>query len=155
MPIERQVRITRSATSPRFATRILVTLANRHQHFVGGDDRSLFREDLPHRPTDGRYDVVLHLHRLQHDDDVAQADAVPRFDLDLDHHALHWRLDGPVATGALRRRWARRGGNRCGGPRRPRAPGAEAPRVARRLVPGDARRPPRLGGVAGEPGPTL
>src|SRR5256884_2381070 len=115
MAISRQVRITRSAISPRFATRTLVTLANRHQHFVGGDDRSLFGEDLPNRPADRRHDVVLHLHRLQHHDHVAQPDAVPGFDLDLDHHALHWRLDGPVATGALRRCWARRGRHRRGG----------------------------------------
>src|SRR6266581_3005988 len=99
MPISRQVRITRSAISPRFATRTLVTLANRHQHFVGSDDRSLFREDLPNRPADGCHDVVLHFHRLQHDDNVAQPDAVARRDLDLDHHALHRRLDGPVTGG--------------------------------------------------------
>src|SRR3989442_14099497 len=104
MPISRQVRITRRAISPRFATRTLVTLANRHQHFVGGDDGSLFREDFTHRTADGSHDVVLHLHRLHHDDHVTQPDAVPGLDLDLDHHTLHRRLDGPVATGALRGR---------------------------------------------------
>src|SRR5256886_13091932 len=118
MPISRQVRITRSAISPRFVTRTLVTLANRHQHFVGGDDRSLFGEDLPNRPANGCHDVVLHFHRLQHDDHVAQPDAVAGFDFDLDHHALHWRLDGAVTTGALRRRWARRGRYRRSGWRR-------------------------------------
>src|SRR2546425_845112 len=91
--------IPRRAIPPRFATRTLVTLANRHQHFVGADDGSLFREDFTHRPADGRHDVVLHLHRLQHDDHVTQPDAVPGLDLDLDHHTLHRRLNGPVATG--------------------------------------------------------
>src|SRR2546430_5006226 len=149
MAISRQVRITRSAISPRFATRTLVTLANRHQHFVGGDDRSLFGEDLPNRSADGRHDVVLHLHRLQHDDHVAQPDTVPGFDLDLDHHALHRRLDGPVTTSALRRGWARRGRHRRRGRRRA---VAEDPNPIRFAVDFDgelAGRPPGRGGPGG------
>src|SRR5260370_13397804 len=124
MPISRQVLITRSAISPRFATRTLVTLANRHQHFVGSDDRSLFGEDLTHRPADGRHDVVLHLHRLQHDDHVTQPDAVAGLDFDLDHHALHRRLDGPIATRALRGGSTGRGRGGTHGPPPPPPPGS-------------------------------
>src|SRR6267143_1717503 len=104
MPISRQVRITRSAISPRFATRTLLTLANRHQHIIGGDDRSLSGKNLTYRPADGRDDVVLHLHRLQHDDHVTETDTVAGLDLDLHHHALHRRLDGSIPTGTLRGR---------------------------------------------------
>src|ERR1700730_8934091 len=126
MAISRQVRITRRAISPRFAPRTLVTLANRHQHVVGGDDRSLFGKDLTHRPADGRHDVVLHLHRLQHDDHVTQPDLVAGLDLDLHHHALHRRLDRAVATGALRRRWTGRGGGRTDSGRGAVPPGPNA-----------------------------
>src|ERR1700736_3635383 len=106
--------MTRRAISPRFATRTLVTLANRHQYFVGRDDRALFGEDLAHRPSDGGDDVVLHFHRLQNHDHVAETDPVTGRHPDLDHHPLHWRLDGPIPTGSLRRRWpgGHRGRNR-------------------------------------------
>jgi len=60
MPISRQVRITRSAISPRLATRTRVTLANRHQHIVGRHDRPLFGKDLTHGPGDPGDDAVLH-----------------------------------------------------------------------------------------------
>src|SRR5947209_13409078 len=112
MPISRQVRITRRAISRRFATMTLVTLANGHPHFVWSDDGSLFGEDFAHRPTDGRHDVVLHLHRFQHHDHVTEPHLVALCDLDLDDHALHRGLDRPIAPGTLRRRRAGSRGTR-------------------------------------------
>src|SRR2546421_11462991 len=72
IPISRQVRSTRSAISPRLATRTLVTLANCHQHFVGCHDAPLFGKDFADGSAQRGDDVVLHFHRFQHDDDITE-----------------------------------------------------------------------------------
>ena len=77
-----------------------------------------------------RLDRLLHLHRLEHDDEVALDDLLPVLDGDLDDRRLHRRLDG-VAGRARDDRGAceRRDGGTAAG--RPTARGAATMRSGR------------------------
>src|SRR6266702_5144234 len=99
MPSSRHARITRIAISPRFATRtflksllfIPARSRDRQQRLTRTDDLALFDVNLANLAGDRGDDVVLHLHRLQDGDHVAQLHAVTRADGDLHDESLHRR----------------------------------------------------------------
>src|SRR5487761_1262076 len=130
MPSSRHARMTRIAISPRLATRTLLksllfilqrTLllfnwsAHSQQGLVGADDLALLDVDLAHATGDRRDDIVLHLHRLEDRDHVAELHLVAGFHRDLDYQSLHrrdhqslpdpgrWRGPGPKPRAGARR----------------------------------------------------
>src|SRR5712691_806101 len=71
------------------------------QEDVAGVHRLAGRHpDLLHRARHGRLELVLHLHRLQHDEAVARRDGLAHRDLDESHPARHRRLEHLAALGA-------------------------------------------------------
>src|SRR5207245_10871088 len=111
MPSSRQARMTRIAISPRFATRtllksLLFNLSNglaclsisngpascstdREQRLVRRHDLALLDVNRAHLAGDGGDDVVLHLHRLEHRDDIAELHGIARLHGHLDDETLH------------------------------------------------------------------
>src|SRR5262252_1221654 len=128
-PSSRHARITRTAISPRLATRIFLksfaftadsvrrwhrscrlsgpggrgALPDGDQRLVRGDHVALLDVDLQDVARLGGHDVVLHLHGLEHRHHVAELDLVADLYRDLHDQALHGRGDGAV-TGAGGRR---------------------------------------------------
>ena len=67
-------------------------------HLVADGD-----QDLGDLPVARALDRELHLHRLEHDQDVALGDRGAGVGADLDHHARHRRLQRAAGAGARRR----------------------------------------------------
>src|SRR5436305_15204333 len=103
MPSSRQARITRIAISPRLATRIFLNVfdfkssSDREQRLVGAHDLAFCDVDVAHRAGNRRDDVVLHLHRLEDGDDVAELHVVARTAGDLDDETLPRPAHGALA----------------------------------------------------------
>src|SRR5690242_673475 len=86
-PRSRHARTTRSAISPRLATRTFLNtpdLFDVDDRVLRRHDRSLADEDVGHLAGTRRRDVVLHLHRLEHRDGVAELDVVADLDGNLE-----------------------------------------------------------------------
>src|SRR5690606_32553469 len=92
MPISRQARITRSAISPRFATRIFSNIApslDDEKRRAVFDGAAILDEDAPDGPAPRRGNVVHRLHRLDDEERLA---------------LLHLRADGHEGFGPRLRR---------------------------------------------------
>src|SRR6056297_646248 len=80
IPISRAARITRSAISPRLATRILSNMGaslDDYQRRAVFDRRAILDEDAPDGARTRRGDVVHRLHRLDDQERVALAHLLP------------------------------------------------------------------------------
>src|SRR2546425_1380082 len=128
MPSSRHARMTRMAISPLFATKIFLKSlllilsigrasfsSDREQRLARTDDLALPYVDLADGAGHGRDDVVLHLHRLEHRDYVAELHSVTDLDRDLDDEPLHRRNHGALADLRRGRRRCRRGWSSTGG----------------------------------------
>src|SRR5215207_2527487 len=112
----------KASTWKRGAPTISLPLLDDDQHVAGADRVTGADADLFHRPAALGVDVVLHLHRLEHEQRLTVFDGVAHGDEHLHDRALHRRADGAVASAA-------------GSGREPR--------------PGDLAAPPATWGVAG------
>src|ERR1700693_250241 len=61
------------------------------ERLVGADDLALFDVNVADATGDGRDDVVLHLHRLEHRDHVAKLHVIAHLHRHLDDQPLHRR----------------------------------------------------------------
>src|SRR5450759_3433622 len=101
MPSSRHARMTRMAISPRLATRTFLksllfnpltaracSSFDSEQRLARGDDLALFHIALAAPAGNGGDDVVLHLHRLQLCNHVADPHLFARLVRELDDQAL-------------------------------------------------------------------
>src|SRR5437879_157411 len=98
-PRSLQPRMTRSAISPRLATRTFSNMWLLHvdQRVARAHHIALLHVHVRHGSRPRRGDVVLHLHRLEHAYDVAEIDVVANLHGHLEQEALHRGDDGALA----------------------------------------------------------
>src|SRR5438105_10112081 len=98
-PRSLQARMTRSAISPRLATSTFSNMRLLHvdQRVARAHHIALLHVHVGHGPRPRGGDVVLHLHRLAHADDVAEIDVVAHLHRYLEQEALHRSDDSAFA----------------------------------------------------------